>query len=66
MHTSLIEIHAFVLTLVGKFGFAMTDKSERIVRQPVLSLMTPMVDGEFDHGSQLPLVVSLAPQDSEI
>jgi hypothetical protein len=50
---------------VGKFEFAMTDKAERILRQPVL-VMAPMVDGELERGIQMPLAVSLAPQDDEI
>jgi len=62
---ALIEIQAFLSTLVGKFEFAMTDKAERILRQPVL-VMAPMVDGELERGIQMPLAVSLAPQDDEI
>ncbi|KAF8557917.1 cytochrome P450 [Imleria badia] len=61
---ALLEIQVFLSTLVGKFEFAMTDKAERIVRQPAL-VMAPMVDGELDRGIQLPLTISLAPQDSE-
>ena len=62
---SLIEIQAFLSTLVGKFEFAMTDRAERILRQPML-VMAPMVDGELERGIQMPLAVSLAPQDGEI
>ena len=43
----------------------MTDKAERILRQQML-VMAPMVDGELDRGVQMPLAVSLAPQDDEI
>lgn len=63
--TRLTEIQAFVSTLVGKFEFAMTDKAERIVRLPML-VMAPMVDNELERGVQIPLVVSLAPQDGEL
>ena len=62
---SLIEIQAFLSTLVGKFEFAMTDRAERILRQPML-VMAPMVDGELERGIQMPLAVSLASQDGEI
>ena len=62
---SLIEIQTFLSTLVGKFEFAMTDRAERILRQPML-VMAPMVDGELERGIQMPLAVSLAPQDGEI
>ena len=53
------------MTLVGKFEFAMTNKAGRILRQPA-SVMTSMVDGELDRGVQMPLAVSIAPQDGEI
>ena len=62
---SLIEIQAFLSTLVGKFEFAMTDKAERILRQPML-VMAPMVDGELERGIQMPLAVSLAPHEGEL
>jgi hypothetical protein len=62
---SLIEIQSFLSTLVGKFEFAMTDKAERILRQPML-VMAPMVDDELERGIQMPLAVSVAPQDGEI
>ncbi|KAF8557930.1 cytochrome P450 [Imleria badia] len=61
---ALLEIQAFVSILVGKFEFGMTDKAERILRQPA-SLMAPMVDGELDLGVQMPLAISLALQDGE-
>ena len=60
----LIELQAFLSTLVGNFEFAMTDKTERIVRQTVL-IVAPMVEGEFDRGVQMPMAVSLAQQDAE-
>ncbi|KAF8130331.1 cytochrome P450 [Boletus edulis] len=62
---AMIEMQAFLSTLVGKFEFAMTDKAERIVRMPMF-LMGPMVEGEFDRGVQMPLAVSLASQNSEL
>ncbi|KAF8131873.1 cytochrome P450 [Boletus edulis] len=62
---AVIEIQAFLSTLVGKFEFAMTDRSERIIRQPMI-VMAPMVEGELDRGVQMPLAVSLALQDGDI
>ncbi|KAF8438608.1 cytochrome P450 [Boletus edulis BED1] len=62
---ALIELQAFLSTLVGKFEFAMTDKAERIVRMPMF-VMGSMVEGEFDRGVQMPLAVSLASQNSEL
>ncbi|KAF8130328.1 cytochrome P450 [Boletus edulis] len=62
---ALIELQAFLSTLVGKFEFAMTDKAERIVRMPMF-VMGSMVEGEFDRGVQMPLAVSLTSQNSEL
>ncbi|KAG6382155.1 cytochrome P450 [Boletus reticuloceps] len=62
---AVIEIQAFLSTLVGKFEFAMTDRAERIIRQPMI-VMAPMVEGELDRGVQMPLAVSVAPQDGDI
>lgn len=59
---SVIEMQALLFELVGKFEFKMTDKAERVIRQLAI-VMTPMVDGELDRGTQLPLAISLAPQD---
>ena len=59
---SVLEIQAFLLELVGKFEFTMTDKTERVRRQ-LAGVMIPMVEGELDRGIQLPLAISLAPQD---
>ena len=43
----------------------MTDKAEWILWQPMV-VMALMVDGELDHGVQMPLAVLLASQDGEI
>lgn len=50
--------------MVGKFEFEVTDKARRILREPAF-VMAPMVDGELHRGGQLPLTVSVAPQDDE-
>ncbi|KAG9312341.1 cytochrome P450 [Chiua virens] len=63
---ALMEIQAFLVELVGKFEFTMTDKAERIVRESATLIMAPMVDGERDRGMQMPLAVSLASQDTTI
>jgi hypothetical protein len=57
----VIEIHAFLTEMVGKFDFALTDKSERVRREACL-VMTPTVEGEVENGVQLELRVSVAPQ----
>ena len=60
----MIEIQAFLVEMVGKFEFEVTDKARRILREPAF-VMAPMVDGELHRGGQLPLTVSVAPQDDE-
>ncbi|KAF8141145.1 cytochrome P450 [Boletus edulis] len=56
---AVIEIQAFLVEIIGKFELTMTDRSERVCRAPSL-VMVPMVDGELELGSQLPLAVSVA------
>ncbi|KAG2043960.1 cytochrome P450 [Suillus americanus] len=58
---AVIEIQAFLMEIVGKFEFAPTDKTELIRREACL-VMSPTVEGEFENGVQLPLMVSLAPR----
>ena len=62
---SVIEMQAFIVETVGKFEFTMTERSERVCRAPC-SMMVPMVDGELEHGSQLPLAVSVAAREGDI
>jgi len=56
----VIEIQAFLVEIVGKFEFVLTDKAKRIRREACLA-MAPTVDGEVENGIQLPLKVSVAP-----
>jgi len=62
---SVIEIQAFIVEIVGKFEFTMTDQSERVCRAPSF-VMIPMVDGELERGSQLPLAVSVAAREDDV
>ena len=43
----------------------MTDQSEKVCRAPSC-VIVPMVDGELECGSQLPLAVSVAAREDEI
>ncbi|KAF9235249.1 cytochrome P450 [Melanogaster broomeanus] len=56
---ALIEMQAFLVELVGKFEFAMTDEAARIRLGPCL-IMTPTVEGDADRVAQLPLALSIA------
>ncbi|OJA10006.1 hypothetical protein AZE42_12056, partial [Rhizopogon vesiculosus] len=62
---ALIEIQAFLMDVVGKFEFALTEKSEWIRREPCM-VMTPTVEGEVENGVQLPLRVSVAPRTEKV
>ncbi|KAI9568845.1 cytochrome P450 [Boletus coccyginus] len=62
---AVIEIQAFIVEIVGKFEFTMTDQSERVCRAPSF-VMIPMVDGELERGSQLPLAVSVAARQDDV
>ncbi|KAG9312334.1 cytochrome P450 [Chiua virens] len=56
---AVIEIQAFLVEMIGKFEFRMTDRSEMVIRGPS-TVMFPTVEGEAVGGSQLPLAVSVA------
>jgi hypothetical protein len=58
----VVEIQAFLTEIVGKFEFALTDKSERIRREACFSIMTPTLEGEAESGVQMTLKVSIAPR----
>jgi hypothetical protein len=62
---SVIEIQAFLVEIVGKFEITMTERSERVIRGSS-SVMIPMVDGELEHGSQLPLTMSVAAREDDV
>ena len=62
---SVIEMQTFIVEIVGKFEFTMTDQSERVFRAPSF-VMVPMVDGELERGSQLPLAVSVVDREEDI
>jgi hypothetical protein len=57
----VIEIQAFLTEIVGKFDFALTDKSERVRREACV-LMAPTLEGEVENGVQMMLKVSVAPR----
>jgi hypothetical protein len=57
----VIEIQAFLTEIVGKFEFALPDKSERVRREACV-LMAPTLEGEVENGVQMTLRVSVAPR----
>ena len=57
----MIEVQAFLTEIVGKFEFALTDKSE-LVRREACVLMAPTLEGEVENGVQMKLRVSAAPR----
>ena len=52
------------MDVIDKFELKMTAQSEKVCRENSL-VMTPMVDGELDRGTQLPLEVSIAPREDD-
>ena len=64
MNDSLIETQAFLVEIVGRFEFGMTERSERVCRGPGF-LMVPVVEGELGAGAQLPLAVSVAAREGD-
>ncbi|KAH7922165.1 cytochrome P450 [Leucogyrophana mollusca] len=59
---AVIEIQAFLVEIINKFEFSVTDKTEHIRREACL-VMAPTVEGELEKGVQLPLRVSIAARD---
>lgn len=57
-------MQAFLVEIIGKFEIAMTDRSER-VRRGASFVMVPVIDGEVELGSQLPLAVSVAAREDD-
>jgi len=54
---SVIEMHAFLVTLVRKFDISPADHHPQIKRAR-LGLMAPIVLGEEHKGTQLPLRIT--------
>ena len=54
---SVFEIHAFLVTLIRQFEFALPDNAPG-VRRWRSGLLTPVVEGEEDKGAQLPLKIT--------
>jgi hypothetical protein len=55
---SVIEMHAFLVTLVRQFDFFLPENGQEIKTIRV-GLITPVVDGEERKGPQIPLKVTL-------
>ncbi|KAH7883347.1 cytochrome P450 [Phlebopus sp. FC_14] len=56
---AVVEIQAFLVEMVGKFEFTLTNKAAKIRREACL-VMVPTVEGEVHDGIQLPLAISIA------
>ena len=64
MNDSVIEIQTFIVEIIGKFELTMTERSERVRRGPP-GMVIPVIEGELERGSQLPLAVSLAAREDD-
>ncbi|SJK99587.1 uncharacterized protein ARMOST_02895 [Armillaria ostoyae] len=58
---AVMELHAFMIELLGSFEFSLDDNEE--VRRESSFVMTPTVEGQIEKGSQLRLKVKLAARD---
>ena len=61
---SVVEVQAFLVEIFGKFELTMTERSERVRRGPP-GMVIPVIEGELERGSQLPLAVSLAAREDD-
>lgn len=52
-------MQTFLVEIIGKFEITITDRSERVCRGASF-VMVPVIEGEVECGSQLPLAVSVA------
>jgi len=64
-HFAVLEIQTFLVEVIGKFEFRMTDQAARVSRQ-LSGVMVPMVDGEPERRIQLPLAVSVAAREDDV
>ncbi|KAK0214030.1 cytochrome P450 [Armillaria fumosa] len=58
---AVMELHAFMIELLGTFEFSLDDNEE--IRRESSFIMTPTVEGQIEKGSQLRLKVKLAARD---
>lgn len=56
---AVLELSAFLVELVDKFEFSIDPKLK--IQRGAVGFMIPLVEGEIEKGSQLPLQVRLAP-----
>ena len=61
---SVLEIQAFLVEIIGKFEVTMTERSEKVIHGPS-GLMSPVIEGELERGTQLPLAVSVAAREDD-
>ena len=52
------------MEIIGKFEVTMTERSEKVIRGPS-GLMSPVIEGELERGTQLPLAVSVAAREDD-
>jgi hypothetical protein len=55
---SVVEIQTFLISLLANFEFSIPEGAKKI-RMDRSAVMAPMLEGEREHGSQLPLNVTI-------
>ncbi|KDQ18788.1 hypothetical protein BOTBODRAFT_52044 [Botryobasidium botryosum FD-172 SS1] len=61
---ALVQLNTFLVELVRNFEFSPTEDLKRIRMESCL-VVVPTLEGEVEKGAQMPLKVTLAPQDSD-
>ncbi|KIY53214.1 cytochrome P450 [Fistulina hepatica ATCC 64428] len=61
---AVLELQAFLIQLIGNFELTMTPKSDKVRRQASV-VMSPVVEGEREKGTQLPLTVRAVSREEE-
>ncbi|KII95493.1 hypothetical protein PLICRDRAFT_98902 [Plicaturopsis crispa FD-325 SS-3] len=59
---AIVEMQALLVELVGHFEFSVTPETGKLRRESCL-VMIPILEGEVDKGSQMPLRVTVAARD---
>ncbi|KDQ64101.1 hypothetical protein JAAARDRAFT_201503 [Jaapia argillacea MUCL 33604] len=59
---AMIEMQTLLVDLINNFEFSPTADSTKIIRLPAM-VMVPMVEGKYNEGAQMPLMVSVAARD---
>lgn len=55
-----VEMQAFLVGMLSRYEFSIPEDAKRVVRLRTFAML-PMVEGEFEHGPQLPIRITALP-----